>query len=198
MNRLDRAYFERDTNVVARELLGQLLVVEQDGERTTGIVVETEAYTGWDDLASHGRAGKTPRNLPMFEQPGTCYVYIAYGIHNMLNIVAKPPDVDYPAAVLIRAVEPIEGLDIIEQRRAGRRKREWTSGPGRLTVAFNIDKSLNNTDIISPDSQLYFEVGQSLQDDRVATGPRIGINVEEPWQSIAWRYWIRDNQYVSK
>ncbi len=198
MIRLDRQYFARDTNTVARDLLGRILIVEREGARTTGRIVETEAYTGWEDLASHGRAGKTPRNLPMFNQPGTCYVYIAYGIHHMLNIVARPSDVDYPAAVLIRAVEPIEGLATMQKRRAGRKQREWTSGPGRLTVAFAIDKTLNNTDITLPDSSLYCAEGTPVTAEQIATGPRIGINVDEPWLSIPWRYWVDGNQYVSK
>lgn len=198
MSRLDRTYFEQDTNFVARDLLGRHLVVEGGDGKTIGRIVETEAYTGWEDLASHGRAGKTPRNLPMFDKPGTCYVYLAYGVHWLLNIVAKPPDVDYPAAVLIRAVEPLEGLDLMAQRRAGRKQKDWTNGPGKLTVAFGIDKSLNHTDIIHMDSKLYVTQGEGIPDVKVQTGPRIGINVEEPWQSIAWRYWISDNQYVSK
>jgi len=198
MTRLAKSFFERDTTTVARNLLGQVLVHALNGTRVSGRIVETEAYTGWDDLASHGRVGKTQRNLPMFGPVGVSYVYLTYGIHWLLNVVAKPPDVDYPAAVLIRAVEPLEGLDVMASRREGRKQREWTSGPGRLTVAMGIGQHMNQHNMLSEGSLLYFEEGIHIPNSQVSTGPRIGINVKEPWQSIEWRFWIKDNSFVSK
>ena len=198
MSKLDRTFFERETTTVAQELLGKILVHELDGIRVSGRVVETEAYTGWDDLASHGRIRKTDRNLPMFGSAGLWYVYLTYGIHWMANIVSKPVDVDYPAAVLLRAVEPLDGLEMMAERRAGHKPRNWTNGPGKLTQAMGIDKSLNMCDMLTEDSLLYLEDAAPIPNNQVRTGPRIGINVSEPWQSIEWRYWINDNSFVSK
>lgn len=198
MSRLKHAFFARDTRTVARCLLGCLLVRELDGQRLAGRVVEVEAYTGWGDVASHGHRGRTPRNAIMFGEVGFSYVYFIYGRYWLLNVVAKPPGVDYPAAVLIRAIEPIEGLPQMAWRRAGRPQREWTSGPGRLTVALAIDGMLNGVDMTAVGSPLYFERGSLMHGEHIRTGPRIGVNVPEPWRSKPWRYWIDGNPYVSR
>lgn len=198
MTQLQREFFERDTLDVARDLLGQMLVHEVDGYRVAGRVVECEAYTGWGDMASHGYRGPTPRNAVMFGTPGVSYIYLIYGMYWLLNVVAKPPGVDYPAAVLLRAVEPVEGLDYMAAQRDGRRQTEWTSGPGRLTMALGIDRSLHGLDLTAPGSPLRFETGEPLPDDAVVTGPRIGLNVPEPWFSQPWRFWERSNPYVSR
>src|SRR5579859_4471745 len=116
---LPRSFYARSALVVARELLGaQLVRIEAGQPRVAGLIVETEAYSGADDLASHGRKRITPRNQPMYGQPGLTYVYLSRGIHPMLNVVAEPEG--SPGAVLIRAIRPLEGLDVIAQRRAGR------------------------------------------------------------------------------
>src|SRR5262245_10863194 len=138
MTRLQRDFFTRDTLTVARELLGQILVHETPEGRAAGRVVEVEAYTGWDDAASHGHRGITPRNAAMFGQSGISYVYLCYGVHWMMNVIARPDGVDYPAAILIRALEPVEGLHLMGNRRMGRPQRDWTNGPGRLTLALGI------------------------------------------------------------
>ncbi len=198
MSRLERAFFARDTRTVARHLLGCLLVRELGGQRLVGRVVEVEAYTGWGDMASHGHRGRTPRNAVMFGEVGFSYVYFIYGKYWLLNVVAKPPGVDYPAAVLIRALEPLEGLEQMALRRAGRPQQEWTSGPGRLTLALAIDGTLNGVDMTAPDSPLYFEWGAPVPRGKIRSGPRIGVNVPEPWRSKPWRYWIEGNPYVSQ
>ncbi|NDJ52970.1 MAG: DNA-3-methyladenine glycosylase, partial [Chloroflexi bacterium] len=159
MTRLSLDYFARDTVDVAQDLLGCILVHQVGETRVAGRVVETEAYSGWDDLASHGRAGRTERNLPMFGPVAVSYVYLIYGMYWLLNVVAKPPDADYPAAVLIRALEPVDGLEFMAAQREGRRQREWTSGPGRLTLALGIAKGLNGISMVEPDSPLFFEAG---------------------------------------
>ncbi len=197
MLRLKRDFFARDTLVVARELLGSILVHEIDGQRVVGRVVETEAYMGWEDKASHGHRGKTPRNTVMFGPSGFSYVYFIYGMYWLLNVVAKPCEVDYPAAVLLRAVEPLEGLKWIAARRKGRPTREWASGPGRLTMAMGVDGALNGLDLTRPDSPLYFEPGPLPDAHQVATGPRIGLKVPEPWQSKPWRFWLDGHPHVS-
>ncbi len=198
MSRLERAFFARDTRKVAHCLLGCLLVRELDGQRLAGRVVEVEAYTGWGDMASHGHRGRTPRNAIMFGEVGFSYVYFIYGRYWLLNVVAKPPGVDYPAAVLIRAIQPVEGLPQIALRRAGRPQQEWTSGPGRLTMALAIDGTLNGVDMTAAGSPLYFEGGGLAPDEHICAGPRIGVNVPEPWRSKPWRYWIGGNPYVSR
>ncbi len=198
MPRLDRSFFARDTLAVARDLLGRTLVHRIDGQRLAGRIVEVEAYMGWDDAASHGYRGQTPRNVVMFGQAGVSYVYLCYGVHWMLNVVARPSGVDWPAAILLRAIEPLEGLQLMELRRAGRPHREWTNGPGRLTLALGIDKSHHAIDVAAPGSPLIVESGEPVPDDRVLRGPRVGVDVPEPSRSLPWRFWIRDNPYVSK
>lgn len=197
MSQLGYNFFAQDTLTVARNLLGQVLVHEVDGQRLAGRVVECEAYTGWDDMASHGYRGPTPRNEVMFGPVGVSYVYLIYGMYWLLNVVAKPPGVDYPAAVLLRAIEPVEGLDMMAGRRAGRPMVEWTSGPGRLTMALGIDKAQHGLDLTAPGSPLRFERGEPVPDEAVRTGPRIGVNVPEPWISKPWRFWVADCPYVS-
>jgi len=198
MTRLQRDFFARDTLIVARELLGQHLVHETPDGRAAGKIVEVEAYTGWDDAASHGYRGLTPRNAAMFGPSGVAYVYLCYGIHWMMNVIARPEGVDYPAAILIRAVEPVEGLHLMEKRRAGRPRRDWTNGPGRLTLALGIGKAQNSADTVEADSALHWEQGDQLPDGMVMRGPRIGIDVPEPSKSQPWRFWVKDNPHVSR
>lgn len=198
MSRLGSTFFERETTVVAQALLGQLLVSEVGGQRTSGVIVETEAYTGWDDLASHGRAGKTPRNLPMFGPVGVSYVYLCYGMYWLLNLVARPAEADYPAAVLIRALEPREGQPAMAERRAGRSGRDLARGPGRLTQALGVTGIHNQLDVTAPDSPIYLMPAEPPSPGAITAGPRIGINAAEPWLSIPWRFWVAGSPYVSK
>lgn len=196
--RLQRDFFQRDTLTVARDLLGTVLVRELNGTHLSGRIVEVEAYTGWDDLASHGYRGPTERNAVMFGRSGFSYVYLIYGMYWLLNVVAKPAAADYPAAVLIRALEPLAGLDMMAERRAGQPVQGWTSGPGKLTIALDIGPELGNLDMTAPDSPLYILPGNPVPDAAVARGPRIGISVPEPWQSQPWRFWEADNPHVSR
>jgi len=195
---LPRPFYERQSLIVARELLGAKIVHDEPGVgRIVGRIVEVEAYIGIDDLASHGHHRRTLRNLPMWGEPGFAYVYLSRGIHWMLNVVTEPND--NPAAILIRALEPLEGLDIIARRREGRKIVEWTSGPGRLTRALNIDNTLNRADLTTTSAGLWIEAGAAVPDSAVKTGPRIGLGkTPEPWFSIPWRFWVADNPYVSR
>ena len=139
---LPRDFFARPTLLVARELLGQRLVRHWEGQRLAGRIVEVEAYIGMDDLASHARFGKTKRNAAMFGPPGCAYVYLIYGMYACLNLVTEAEN--FPAAVLIRALEPIEGIEIQQQRRgASVALRDLARGPGRLCQALAIDRSLD-------------------------------------------------------
>lgn len=196
---LPASFYTKHATLVARELLGARLVRRlPDGALISGIIVETEAYTGLDDLASHGRPKRTPRNLPMWGEPGHAYVYLSRGVHWMLNVVAEPDG--HPAAVLIRAIDPLEGQPIIALHRPGRNPREWTSGPGRLAVALNVTQAQNRVDMTTPKAGLWITAGVHLPDERVRTGPRIGLGkrVAEPWFSMPWRYYVAGNPFVSK
>lgn len=195
---LTRDFYAQDARTVARALLGAVLVRPIGDRRVAGRIVETEAYRTVDDLAAHSRAGKTPRNLPMWEAPGHTYVYLTYGIHWLLNVVCEPPE--HPAAVLLRALEPLDGLNVIATNRAGRPPKHWTSGPGRLTLALAIDGDDNRADLTTRESGLWIEAGEPVPDDAVQTGPRIGLgrHVPDPWLSMPWRWWIADNPHVSR
>lgn len=185
-----RDRFSRDVLQVARELLGMHLVRVMDGQELRSIITETEAYRGEEDLACHARVGRTRRTAVMYGPPGHAYVYLTYGMHWCFNVVCMPQD--FPAAVLIRAIEPLNGLEQIAARRIGRSQREWTNGPARLTQALTIDINLNGVDLTTPDAGLWIETGESVPDDLVITGPRVGINnVPEPWRSLPWRFRIK-------
>jgi DNA-3-methyladenine glycosylase len=181
-------------------LLGCLLVRDPD---RVGRIVEVEAYVGIDDQASHARFGRTARNAVMFGPPGVAYVYLVYGMYDCLNVVVEPDG--SPAAVLVRAVEPLAGLEAMRTARrrqaAARRRRparpadriadrRLASGPGVLAAAFDIDRSMTGLDLLDPASPLRLEVGQaagSAELDVVAT-PRVGIEyASEPWRSLPWR-----------
>ncbi len=198
MTPLPRSFYDRPALMVARELLGARLVRQTvDGKRVSGRIVETEAYTGSDDLASHGRRKITQRNAPMWGAPGYTYVYMLRGIHWMLNVVVESEGI--PAAVLFRAIEPVEGLDVIAQRRPERKPLEWTSGPARLTAALDITGVKNKVDMVVQQNGLWIEPDAAVPDAEVRTGPRIGLGkVPEPWLSMPWRFWIAGNPYVSQ
>jgi DNA-3-methyladenine glycosylase len=188
-NQLLRDFFEAPPLQVARRLLGARLVRLDGLQRLTGLITETEAYCGEEDLACHARAGRTARTAVMYGSPGHAYVYFTYGMHWMLNFVVQP--VGLPSAILIRGVWPVEGREIIASRRQGRPQEQWTNGPGKICRAFNIDSSLNEADLCVPDSILFVEAGLSLPDSIVKTTPRIGINsVPEPWKSKPWRFFV--------
>lgn len=180
---LQPEFYNRPTLQVARELLGARLVRILDGVRLSGLITETEAYIGEQDLACHAKAGRTPRTTVMYGPPGHAYVYFTYGMHWMLNAVTEAGG--FPAAVLIRAIQPLEGLDIISANCQGRS----TDGPAKLTRAFAIQKSFNDCDLCSPSSGLWIESGQTISDESVTIGPRVGLyTVPEPWKSIPWRF----------
>jgi DNA-3-methyladenine glycosylase len=185
--RLPRPFYKRPALQVARDLLGKRLVRLDNGHYISGIILETEAYCGEEDQGCHCRAGRTPRTEVMYGSPGHAYVYFTYGMHWMLNFVVEPEG--YPAAILIRAIEPETGLELIAHRRGSQPERSWTDGPGKICQALNIDKRLNGADLCSDESELYVENGYEFSDSCVTTGPRVGLNnVPEPWRSIPWRF----------
>jgi DNA-3-methyladenine glycosylase len=191
MRRLDRTFFARPTLVVARDLIGRRLVRLEGGRRLAGLITETEAYVGQEDLASHARAGRTLRTQVMFGPPGITYVYFTYGRHWLLNAVTETEG--FPAAVLIRGMLPVEGVKAMQGRRSGRHSPTplWrlTDGPAKLTQALAIDGSWNGLDLCGRGAKLFVEPGVPVPDEQVVVGPRVGLNrTPEPWKSIAWNY----------
>jgi DNA-3-methyladenine glycosylase len=200
VSRLPREFFARDTLTAARELLGARLVRILDGQRLSGTIVECEAYIGQGDTACHASRGRTARTEVMFGSPGLAYVYFTYGMHWMLNVVTEAKG--FPAAVLLRAIQPLEGVETMRALRGAkgrpRGNRQLTSGPARLTQALAIDKSFNRADMTTG-GQLWLEAGDSVPDSKVERGPRIGVNyAAEKDRSAPWRFWVRDNPYVSR
>jgi DNA-3-methyladenine glycosylase len=190
---ISREFYARDTSTVARELLGARLVRLEGGRRLAGMIVETEAYRGEEDQGCHARAGLTPRTLVMYGPPGHAYVYFTYGMHWMLNFVAEPEG--FPAAVLIRAIFPTEGLDMMATRRDSQPFERWTDGPGKLCRALGIDGRHHGLDLCAPPAELFVESGDPVPDSAVTTGPRVGLNnVPEPWKSIPWRYRVKSEE----
>ena len=197
MNRLPRDFYTRSNVLeVARDLLGKKLVVpRRDGARVAGIIVETEAYRGPEDRASHAYNGRrTNRTETMYGIGGTAYVYFIYGMYHQFNVVTNVAGV--PHAILVRAVEPSEGLDIMRRRRKGRSERELTSGPGRLCLAMGIDRKFDQADLLG--ERVWIEAGVSISPRQIARGPRVGIDYAEAWVMKPWRFWVRDNPFVSK
>lgn len=180
--RLPRAFYDRDTTTVARELLGKWLVHTHDGETRVGRIVETEAYLGPHDLAAHSARGLTRRTQVMFGPPGHAYVYMIYGMYFCTNVVTEGEG--HASAVLLRALEPVQGL------------RDRTQGPGLLSRAMGIDKRLNGHDLLSDD----FHIMQPDVDPphKIVKRPRIGVHYAGHWARRLLRFYIRGNPFVSK
>jgi DNA-3-methyladenine glycosylase len=188
---LDRSFYRRDTIVVAKELLGKILVRKINDKLLSGIIVETEAYRSSDDPASHSYKGITNRNKVMFEEVGYSYVYFTYGNHYCLNIVAKDKSTD-AGAVLIRAIEPLDGIDIMKWNR-NKDLYELTNGPGKLTKALMIDKRLNGLDL-TKEGILYVK-NNNINNIEIISTPRIGIKTA---LDKYWRFYINGNRFVSR
>jgi DNA-3-methyladenine glycosylase len=197
-----RSFYDRPTLDVARDLLGLVLVHSRRGVRTSGVIVEVEAYIGETDPACHAAPGPTARNAPLYGAPGHAYVYLNYGIHCLVNVVTEPAG--SPAAVLIRALDPLEGIDLMRRRRAraakGRRRalrasaiplHDLCRGPGNVTMAMGITLAENRVDLLG--DRLYLD-NRGIDVGEIAWGPRIGIRVgtESPW-----RAWARNHPAVS-
>ncbi|MGQ9517999.1 MAG: DNA-3-methyladenine glycosylase [Anaerolineae bacterium] len=192
--RLGREFYEQDTLTVAKELLGQRLVrVMEDGERLAGIIVETEAYIGEDDQACHAFHGRTPRNAVMYGPAGFAYIYFIYGMYFCLNVVTERED--FPAAVLIRAIEPVEGIARMQALRQGRPLHELTNGPGKLCQALAIDRSLNGCDLCT--SPWLFIESARQGELPIATSRRIGVRGDVLARERPWRFFLPANPFVS-
>ncbi len=195
--KLTDSFYQR-TNVVkiARELIGKALFTNINGIITGGIIVETEAYS-WKEKGCHAyNSKKTPRNAIMFEKGGYTYVYLCYGMHYLFNIVTNRETI--PEAVLIRAIEPVEGLDEMKMRR-GKLVNPYhlTSGPGKLTKALGIDRKLNGK-YLTDDEVWVEDVGRRIKRDGIAVGPRIGIDYAGEDALLPWRFTLKDSSWLSK
>jgi DNA-3-methyladenine glycosylase len=195
--KLPREFYARQNVLtVARELLGKLLVVPTaNGSRVSGMIVETEAYRGPEDRASHAYGGRrTKRTETMYQLGGTVYVYFVYGMYNQFNVVTNIRDI--PHAVLVRALQPVEGIEDMRDRRQTHSDRNLTSGPGKLCIAMGIDRKLDREDLLG--ERVWIEEGEKIPRTRIATGPRVGIDYAEEWTEKPWRFWLKDNPFVSK
>jgi DNA-3-methyladenine glycosylase len=195
--KLPRQFYTRpDTLQIARDLLGKLLVVPgENGERISGMIVETEAYLGAIDKAAHSYNNRrTKRTETMFAVGGTVYVFFIYGMYFQLNVVAGA--VDTPHAVLIRAVEPVENIEIMRERRGKMVDKNLTSGPGKLCVALGIDKSFNNADLL--EDKVWLEDFKAFSSAEIESGKRVGIDYAEEFAAEPWRFLVKNNLYVSR
>ena len=195
MGRLRPDFYRRSTLTVARELLGKRLVRVVDGQRLLGLIVEVEAYIGEDDAACHAARGRTSRNEAMYGPPGTAYVYFIYGMHHCLNAVTE--EEGFPAAVLIRALEPLEGLEIMRRYRSGKPDRELTNGPAKLCQALAIEMGFNGVDFCTGEV-LFIEEGRMVAQEEVGASPRIGIKADDLARSVPWCFYLQGNDFVSR
>jgi DNA-3-methyladenine glycosylase len=189
---LPGSFFARDTEIVARELLGCILECRTDAGIASGRIVETEAYLGEHDLACHAAAGRTARTAPLYGPPGISYVYFIYGVHWCFNAVTR--GVDEPSAVLVRALEPLDGIALMRRRRpAARKDVDLTNGPGKLCQALGITGAHNQLSLQKGPVRILR--GAPIPDHLTARGPRIGITQCRDWPL---RWVIRENPYVSR
>src|ERR1700716_3814890 len=179
---LPRSFYARPTLPLARDMLGKTLVhVSEEGVRRSGRIVETEAYVGPNDLASHARVGARGRAAVMYGPAGVAYVYLVYGMHHCFNAVTETDG--HPGAVLVRAIEPLENAD-------------RGSGPALVCRALRIDRASNGVDLV--ESNLYLEDAPTVQDGHVRVGPRIGVDYAGAWAAHPWRFWVADSPHVSR
>jgi len=202
LEKLSREFYRRDALIVAKELLGNLIVKKVGNDILVAKIVEVEAYRGTIDKAAHSYSGKaTNRTKIMYGDGGFAYVYLIYGMYYCMNIVAST--IDNPEAILIRAVEPIDGIDIMSKLRYGKdfnditkkQKINLTNGPGKLCIALNITKEDNGVDMYGED---FYILNNEKKDFTIETSKRINIDYSEEAKDFDWRFFIKDNIYVSK
>jgi DNA-3-methyladenine glycosylase len=193
MVKLPRSFYEQATVDVAKQLLGKYLVRNHPQGVTVGRIVETEAYIGPHDLACHASHGRTPRTEVMFGPAGHAYVYFVYGVHYMLNLVTEA--FNHPAAVLIRALEPTDGIELMQTRRKTEKRRDLCSGPGKLCQAFAIDRSLNAADLCG---DIIHVEDRGAPVPKLLAKPRIGVDYAGKWKDKPFRFLARGNEFVSR
>ncbi len=205
MKKVPREFYTRgDTLEIAQDLLGKLLVVPTaTGERVSAMIVETEAYLGAIDKAAHSYGNRrTTRTETMFAVGGTAYIFFIYGMYFQFNVVVGA--IDTPHAILIRAVEPVENIEIMRERRNAKSKnlnrkmldKNLTSGPGKLCIALTIDRTFNNEDLLG--EKVWLEDFKTFSDSEISSGKRIGIDYAEEFAEKPWRFWVKNNLFVSR
>ena len=197
LTKLPQNFYTRpDTLQIAQDLLGKTLVVpDENGERISAMIVETEAYLGAIDKAAHSyKNRRTKRTETMFAVGGTVYIFFIYGMYFQFNIVVGEKDV--PHAILIRAVEPLENIEIMRERRGKMPDKNLTSGPGKLCIALDIDRRFNGADLTG--NKIWLESGKEISTKEIACGKRIGIDYAEEFAEKPWRFWIKNNLFVSR
>lgn len=190
-------YLQEDVVELAGQLLGKQLFTRVDGKLTGGTIVETEAYNGITDKASHAYGNRfTPRTAPMYQAGGITYVYLCYGIHHLLNVVTGVEN--NPQAVLIRGIEPLEGVEtMLIRRNMIQLADRITAGPGSVAKALGVDKSLNAKDLFG--NEIWIEDnGNSLNPAQITSSPRVGVDYAEEHALLPWRFYVKGNRYVSK
>jgi DNA-3-methyladenine glycosylase len=192
--KLGHEFYRRPTLVVAEGLLGKVLVRRLRGRNLAGKIVETEAYVGPHDLACHASKGRTTRTSIMFQGGGCAYVYMIYGFYYCLNAVTEAED--YPAAVLIRALEPLDHIPVMKRlRKNPEQSTNIASGPGKVCMAMGIDKALNGADLAG--DRLWIE-DRELTVEQILTTPRVGVDYAGEYKDKPWRFYVRGNPHVSK
>lgn len=197
IKKIPLSFYDRtDVILIAKELLGKIVVTQIDGKRTSGRIVETEAYVAVVDKASHSFGGRrTPKNEHMYDGPGTAYIYICYGLHQMLNVVTNKKDI--PDAILIRAIEPMEGIDIMLERRNKKAlDPTLTRGPGNVGKALGVNTTMSGFSL-RDDKVILFEDGYIPQENIIGVSPRIGVDGAGEDAHLPYRFYIRGNVYVS-
>lgn len=192
---LPRDFYARETIEVARDLVGKHIVRQINGRTLAVRILETEAYRGRDDLASHARNGRTQRNRVMFGTVGISYVYFIYGMHWLFNIIAHGSDM--PGGILIRAAEPLHGVEQMALLRGGKALRDLTNGPARLAQALAIDGDCNHQDLTT-NPALFIAQGALQASEVVACGPRIRVPGDALAKAQPWRFWVQDHPMISR
>ncbi len=198
MQKLDASYFQGTEVVdIAKNLIGKKLCSHIDGNFTSGLIVETEAYSGTNDKACHAHLGRfTKRTAVMYQPGGVAYIYLCYGIHHLLNVVTNTKGV--ADAVLIRALEPLDGINLMRMRTLSKQgEAKLCAGPGKLTKALGIGKKLNGIDLGSS-SEVWIETGEKIKTNDIIETTRIGIDYAEEDAFLPWRFYLKENKSVSK
>ena len=197
--RLPKSFYLRtDVLQIAQDLLGKVIVTNIDGKITAAKIVETEAYREEDDKACHAYNGRrTARTEPIFHEGGRSYVYLCYGIHHLFNVITAPAETAH--AILIRGVEPLEGIETMLQRRKfSKLKPQLSAGPGTLSKTLGITMALNNVDFTDPDSPIWLEDRKfKISEKSIKKGKRIGVDYAEECADWEWRFWIDGSPWVS-
>ncbi|MFP4021921.1 MAG: DNA-3-methyladenine glycosylase [Halanaerobium sp.] len=195
--KLDYNFYQKDAVSTAKNLLGKIIVRKINDEKIMVRIVDTEAYNGVEDKASHAYGyKKTKRTKTMFARGGLAYIYLIYGMYHCFNIVTA--EEDNPHAVLIRAVEPVKGLELIRDNRKIKSKKieDLTNGPGKLSEALKIDRSLNGIDLVK-NNNLYL-LDNNDQNFKIKAAPRVNIDYAEEYKDKKWRFYIKGNKFISK